>query len=379
MRKLLAGVAMASTMLAAPVIARDGQWYVELEGGPMILRNTDLDSGSASSIIDTKTGYDFGGLVGYDFGAFRLESETSYRRADVTSFKNTGLAPAGVNAASGDLNALSFMVNGLFDFGEDDGVQGFIGGGLGVARTSLQAGTFVNDSDSGLAWQALAGIRSAVSKNVDLGLRYRYFNAPDMKFTTVGGAGLDGKVTSHSLLATLAYNFGGAAPAPQMQTCWNGSVIAADAACPAQPVEPATQTCWNGSVIPATATCPAKPVEKVCETGPYIVFFEWDKSDITAEAAAILDNAVSAYAHCGNASVMLAGHADASGQKTYNEGLSQRRNAEVRGYLAGHGIPDDRISSQAFGESSLRVPTEDGVRELQNRRVEVTYGPNAGM
>ena len=43
------------------------------------------------------------------------------------------------------------------------------------------------------------------------------------------------------------------------------------------------------------------------------------------------------------------------------------------------GIPDGRISSEAFGESQLRVPTADGVRELQNRRVEVTYGPGSGM
>ncbi|MCL4671637.1 MAG: flagellar motor protein MotB, partial [Sphingomonadaceae bacterium] len=59
--------------------------------------------------------------------------------------------------------------------------------------------------------------------------------------------------------------------------------------------------------------------------------------------------------------------------------LSERRNASVRQYLSGRGIPDGRISSQGFGESQLRVPTADGVRELQNRRVEITYGPNSGM
>ncbi|MEO9490696.1 MAG: OmpA family protein, partial [Marinomonas sp.] len=117
----------------------------------------------------------------------------------------------------------------------------------------------------------------------------------------------------------------------------------------------------------------------VCNTGPYIVFFDWDQSDITPEAATILDNAVSAYADCGMATVMLAGHADRSGSATYNVGLSQRRNTAVRGYLGGRGIPDGRIASEAFGESQNRVPTGDGVRELQNRRVEVTYGPGSGM
>ncbi|MEC9151129.1 MAG: flagellar motor protein MotB, partial [Pseudomonadota bacterium] len=40
---------------------------------------------------------------------------------------------------------------------------------------------------------------------------------------------------------------------------------------------------------------------------------------------------------------------------------------------------DTRITSEAFGESQPRVPTADGVRELQNRRVEITYGPGSGM
>jgi outer membrane protein OmpA-like peptidoglycan-associated protein len=116
-----------------------------------------------------------------------------------------------------------------------------------------------------------------------------------------------------------------------------------------------------------------------CNTGPYIVFFEWDKSDITAEAASILDGAVAQYANCGNASVMLAGHADKSGTPKYNQGLSERRNTSVRAYLTGRGISDGVISTQAFGEGAPRVDTADGVRELQNRRVEITYGPGSGM
>jgi outer membrane protein OmpA-like peptidoglycan-associated protein len=115
-----------------------------------------------------------------------------------------------------------------------------------------------------------------------------------------------------------------------------------------------------------------------CAPGPYIVFFEWDSADITPDAASILDNAVSAYANCGSAQVMLAGHADKSGSPRYNVGLSERRNTSVRGYLTSRGISDGVISSEAFGEGRPRVETADGVRELQNRRVEITYGPGSG-
>jgi len=79
------------------------------------------------------------------------------------------------------------------------------------------------------------------------------------------------------------------------------------------------------------------------------------------------------------ARIMLAGHTDRSGTPKYNIGLSERRNTSVRAYITERGVPEARVTSEAFGESSPAVPTADGVRELQNRRVEITYGPGSGM
>ena len=76
---------------------------------------------------------------------------------------------------------------------------------------------------------------------------------------------------------------------------------------------------------------------------------------------------------------MLAGYTDSSGTPRYNLGLSSRRDEAVQSYLTGHGIAAGTISSQGYGEGNQRVPTADGVRELQNRRVEITYGPGAGI
>ena len=76
---------------------------------------------------------------------------------------------------------------------------------------------------------------------------------------------------------------------------------------------------------------------------------------------------------------MLAGYTDTSGTPRYNLGLSQRRADAVKGYMSSHGVSDGVITTQAFGETNLRVQTADGVRELQNRRVEITYGPGSGM
>ena len=87
MRNLVIGMAMASTVLASPALARDDQWYVQVQGGPMLVEDLDFDvNGQVENLTaDYDTGYDFGGVIGYDFGPFRLEAEGSYRAADVNS------------------------------------------------------------------------------------------------------------------------------------------------------------------------------------------------------------------------------------------------------------------------------------------------------
>ena len=52
----------------------------------------------------------------------------------------------------------------------------------------------------------------------------------------------------------------------------------------------------------------------------------------------------------------------------------QRRTDAVTGYLTRSGVPPLAIEAEAYGEANPRVPTADGVRELQNRRVEIRHG-----
>ncbi|MEM6475418.1 MAG: OmpA family protein [Pseudomonadota bacterium] len=385
MRKFVIGMAMASTALTAPAIAREGQWYIEGSGGAMIVEDVvfDVDGNLNDAEAGYTEGYDFGAAVGHDFGAFRLEAEASYRAADLEELQAGGvgfqvgnpingagtLFSQSTLPASGEISALSFMLNGLFDFGPDDGLQGYFGGGIGVARVDTNGtaafsgpGAF-DDSDTGLAWQLLAGVRHPISDSWDVGLKYRYFNAEDVNLVDVRGLDLVTDVKSHSILGTITYNFGGE-PEP----------VAPPPAPVTPPPAPPTP------VAPPPAPRPvAPPPPPPCNTGPYIVFFDWDESAITAEAAGILDSAVTAYANCGMANVMLAGHTDRSGSVTYNMALAERRNASVSQYLSGKGIPADKITGKAFGESVNRVETPDGVRELENRRVEVNYGPGSGM
>jgi outer membrane protein OmpA-like peptidoglycan-associated protein len=206
----------------------------------------------------------------------------------------------------------------------------------------------MDDSDTGFAYQVIAGVRKPITDHVDLSLKYRFFTAPNVKTFTTNGLEADSRFRSHSLLLGLTYNFGEDAPPPPP---------------PAPPAPPP----------PPPAPLPPCPPAAVTP-GPFLVFFDWDKSIITAEAAAVLDRAAEQYASTGQTSVALAGNADKSGSDAYNVGLSQRRADAVKAYMATKGVPDGSMTTEALGESRPLVDTADGVREPQNRRVEITFG-----
>ena len=122
---------------------------------------------------------------------------------------------------------------------------------------------------------------------------------------------------------------------------------------------------------PVAPAAPEAP-QVACNKGPFILFFDWNSSDITAEAVTTLDSLTATYPGCGGAAVTVSGYADRSGTDRYNQALSERRAETVKQFLAGRSIPDSSVTARGFGETSPRVPTADGVRELQNRRVEIT-------
>ena len=69
--------------------------------------------------------------------------------------------------------------------------------------------------------------------------------------------------------------------------------------------------------------------------------------------------------------IEVAGHADRSGSPQYNQRLSQRRADNVAAELVRQGVSRGDIAVSAYGETRPLVPTADGVREPQNRRVEI--------
>ncbi len=266
-RYLLAAVAAAA--IATPAVARDGSPYVGIEGGIMIPEDFILDVGVDDGLtstrfneafsVDFKKGIDVDAIAGYDFGSFRIEGELGYKRLrlDDAQINPALAAELGIVGTDFDVSdrgsVISLMANGLFDFGDDDGWAGYIGGGVGRARVRL-----AGDRDSAYAFQGIAGVRYAISANMDVGLKYRYFRTKKLNFRDDFDDGFDsfglsssGTLRTHSLLASLIFNFAPPPPPP---------IIVAPIA-PPPPPPPATQTCYDGSVILATDICPQPPVE----------------------------------------------------------------------------------------------------------------------
>jgi outer membrane protein OmpA-like peptidoglycan-associated protein len=125
---------------------------------------------------------------------------------------------------------------------------------------------------------------------------------------------------------------------------------------------------------PPVAAAPPPPPPAAPPPAPpkqFIVYFEFDKSDLTPEGAKVVLDAASAYKQTGSARVAITGYTDLAGTQRYNLGLSKRRADTVPGALVRDGVPDGAIAEAWRGKENPAVPTADGVREPRNRRVEI--------
>jgi outer membrane protein OmpA-like peptidoglycan-associated protein len=103
-----------------------------------------------------------------------------------------------------------------------------------------------------------------------------------------------------------------------------------------------------------------------------VVYFEWDRSNLNADALATIDSAVARARQCNISGVVVVGNTDTSGSPTYNNALSERRASVVRDALVSRGIAAGAVRTEARGEANLARATRDGVREPLNRRSNVT-------
>lgn len=282
-----------------------------------------------------QTGYVGIGSVGYGFGnGVRVELEGNYRRNDY------GRGSAAFQTR-GSEEKYGAMVNALFDL--DVGspyIYPYIGVGAGYARIHQNFNYslppyigFHDGDDNGFAYQAIAGLSFPIPPVVGLSAvaEYRYYSVTGDH--SYGGYKTRGDY-NHALMLGLHYAFNVVPP----------------------PVADA----------PAAAPVPAAEAART-----YLVFFDWDKADLTPRARQVVGEAARATSRTQVTRIEVNGYTDASGTAGYNRGLSIRRAQAVANELVRDGVPRAAIGTQGFGETNPLVPTAAGVREPQNRRVEI--------
>jgi outer membrane protein OmpA-like peptidoglycan-associated protein len=271
-------------------------------------------------------------MIGYDFVGPRVELEGMYR-----DNKGTVTVPsAGVAASNADFNQVSVMANVLYDFNAGGVIVPYIGAGAGVAFLNASIASGANGANSTqFAYQAILGVGYNIDPMFRINLEGRYYGTTTPNFSSSGNvSGVPFTFTSSpqnnnfSVMASLQVRFG------------------APAAAPPPP--------------PAPAATPS-----------FMVFFDWDRSNLSQQALQTIGQAAASYKSKGSARITATGHADRSGPEAYNMALSLRRANAVKDALVRDGVPATAITVIGKGETQPLVPTADGVREPQNRRVEI--------
>ena len=228
MKRILLGAASLAALIATPAAARDRSAYFGIEVGPMwaMIRKVRVD-GDDFAKASHKLGVDGDLIAGYDFGIFRAEVEGAYKWAKHDKYKFAG---DGSDKADGWSRAYSVMGNAMVDLGKNESFNFYAGGGVGIAWVSqkfAEGGDSFRASDSNLAWQVIAGVRAPVFRYFDIGLKYRYFDGGKIN-DNFDGDSVSSRFRSHSVLASLIYNYAEASSAAS--TASTASAPAASAA-----------------------------------------------------------------------------------------------------------------------------------------------------
>ena len=315
---MLAGAAALALTGAAAADTPAG-FYLDLGAGANWVQDIDQPM---SSFDDFDMGYYVGGTAGYKIdNGLKFEFEVAYRSNDFDFvFGQTALF-----RGTGEVTSFSVMGNMLYDIDLGPGYSLSLGGGVGTARVGFDSDFFSGKRDWVFAFQGLAEIEAMVSDDICIFAGYNYFEANNAFDDTDG---FDYK--AHTALVGVRFHF-----------------------------------------IEAEAPPPPPPPPPPVAAKTFIVFFNFDKSDLTPEAQAVVAEAAAAFKSTGSVSIAVVGHTDTVGSAAYNLPLSERRAASVKAGLVANGVPGDVVSTSGKGFSEPLVPTGPGVKEPQNRRATI--------
>ena len=317
---LAACIAIPAAAQAQPITGL----YIGAGVGINQLLDTNLKGVQGRTEMHSNIGLATLGSIGYGLGGgVRVELEGNYRT------QHSHNTP---NGLSGTSYSFGPMLNVLYDFNAYGMVNPYVGIGAGAQWVHIPAR---GSSHAQIAAQGILGVAFPMSTpGLAVTVEARALTSiGDQKFRN----GSMNNPTNISGLVGLRYSFGApAAPAAAM----------------------------------VSNTAPA-PAVRADEARTYLVFFDWDKTDLTSRARQIIADAAGASSRLAVTRIEVAGHADSSGTAPYNQGLSLRRGQVVAAELVRQGVKTESITVSAFGDTRPRVQTVPGGREPQNRRVEI--------
>ena len=241
------------------------------------------------------------------------------------------------------------MINVLYDINVGLPIFPYVGAGVGYQWLKLN--THIND---GISAHTIGGTEGSFAYNIIAGVAY--------PLAAVPGLSLTAEYRFMQLTASRNYDTAAGFPVGSVkigQQSSNTFLLGARYQL-FQPPAPA----------PAPAPAPvAAPAPAPAKT--YLVFFDWDKYNLTPRAIQIIAEAASDSKTANVTTLNVSGYTDTSGTPKYNQGLSLRRAKAVAAQLVVDGVGASEIEIHAYGETHLLVPTGPGVREPQNRRVEI--------
>jgi len=132
---------------------------------------------------------------------------------------------------------------------------------------------------------------------------------------------------------------------------------------------PGGQAGYNGSVYMNNSSAVMTGAENL----QAVVYFGYDSSEITAQAASTLDQHASLLSSNPSAGVVIAGHTDERGSREYNIALGERRAQAARNYLATQGVSANNIRVISYGEERPAAAGNTEAAYAQNRRAELSY------
>ena len=132
---------------------------------------------------------------------------------------------------------------------------------------------------------------------------------------------------------------------------------------------PGGQTGYNGAVIVDNASTVVTGADNL----QAVVYFAFDSSEITAQAANVLNQHASLLRSNPAAGVVIAGHTDERGSREYNMALGERRAQAARDYLAAQGVAVNNIRIISYGEERPAAAGTTEAAYAQNRRAELSY------